>query len=91
MPNAIVVVEVSSPSTGRRDEHEKLIGYVAVPSIQHYLIVYAERRIVVHHARAGDAITTRILGSGSIRLDPPGLDLAVEDLFGGLAKRETNV
>ena len=82
IPAPIVVVEVVSPSSGRRDHQEKLIGYFAVPSIQHYLIIHAERRTVVHHARTGDAITTRILGSGALLLDPPGLDLAVEDLFG---------
>ncbi len=30
----------------------------------------------------GDAITTRILGTGQLRLDPPGLDVAVEDMLG---------
>ena len=46
----IIVVEVLSPSTGRRDSHEKLVGYFTVPSIQHYLIVDADRRVLVHHA-----------------------------------------
>ena len=78
----VIVVEVLSPSTGRRDNHEKLIGYFAVPSVQHYLIVDAERRILVHHARRADEIATRILASGPLRLDPPGLEVRVEDLFG---------
>ena len=79
----VIVVEVLSPSTGRRDHHEKLVGYFRVPSIQHYLIVDADRRILIHHARRGDEIATRILHDGALRLAPPGLDLLIEDLFGG--------
>ncbi|WP_237479110.1 Uma2 family endonuclease [Lichenibacterium dinghuense] len=81
----VIVVEVVSPGTGRRDHHEKLIGYSSVPGIEHYLIVYAETRVLVHHARRGGEIATHILHGGLLRLDPPGLDLAVEDLFGGPA------
>ena len=34
------------------------------------------------HARRGEEIATRILHDGPLRLDPPGLDVGVEDLFG---------
>ena len=81
-PDPVIVVEVLSPSTGRYDRHDKLSGYFAVASICHYLIVNIDRRMVIHHARSGDVIQTRLLGSGILRLDPPGLDLAVEDLLG---------
>lgn len=77
------VVEVVSPSSGSRDHDEKLVGYFLVPSIRHYLIVHPDRRILVHHARDGDSIRTRILDGGALRLDPPGLELSIEDLFGG--------
>lgn len=82
----VIVVEVLSPSTGRRDSHEKLVGYFTVPSIEHYLIVDADRRVLVHHARRGEEIATRILYGGPLRLDPPGLDLSIEDMFGGPAE-----
>ena len=82
VPKPIIVIDVLSPSTGRHDRSGKLIGYFAVPSLHHYLIVDAERRAVIHHARRGDEIATRILRGGNLRLDPPGLDLTVEDLFG---------
>ena len=84
----VVVVEVLSPSTGRRDSHEKLVGYFMVPSIQHYLIVHPDCRILVHHARRSDEIATRILHGGPLRLDPPGLDLTIEDLFGSPSDTE---
>ncbi len=82
VPAPVVVVEVLSPSTGFYDRHHKLAGYFAVPSIRHYLIVDLDRRMVIHHARDRDAIRTRLLPSGPLRLDSPGLDLVVEDLFG---------
>jgi hypothetical protein len=44
--------------------------------------VATERRIVVHHARrANDEIETRVVASGRIELDPPGVAAAVEELF----------
>ena len=82
VPTPMIVVEVLSPSTGFFDRHGKLSGYFAVPSIVHYLIVYIDRRMVIHHARDGDEIRTRLVPSGPLRLDPPGLELDVESLFG---------
>ena len=82
VPAPVIVVEILSPSTGFYDRHHKLAGYFAVTSLHHYLIVDIDRRVVVHHARDGDAIATRLISSGAMHLDPPGLDLAVEDLLG---------
>ncbi|WP_237478700.1 Uma2 family endonuclease [Lichenibacterium dinghuense] len=81
VPAPVVVVEVLSPSTGFFDRHGKLAGYFAVPSIRHYLIVDIDRRMVIHHARDGDEIRTRLVPSGPLRLDPPGLDLDAAALF----------
>ena len=78
----LIVVEVLSPSTEGYDLGAKLEGYFSLPSVQHYLILDADRRKVIHHKRgAGDVIETRILAAGPLRLDPPGLDLTVESLF----------
>ena len=81
-PDPLIVVEVLSPSTRNYDAGAKLAGYFAVPSIHHYLMVDPDRRVVVHHRRDGDAIATRILGGGPLRLDPPGLDITVAALLG---------
>ena len=79
----VILVEVLSPSTLRADFGVKLEAYFTLPSVAHYLIVDAERRKVIHHARgAGDALQTRILGEGRLQLDPPGLEVPVESLFG---------
>lgn len=78
----VIVVEVVSPSSVGRGHNQKLVGYFMVPSLQHYLIVNPERRVLVHHARRSDEIATRILRSGGLTLDPPGFELPVEELFG---------
>jgi Uma2 family endonuclease len=78
----IVVVEVLSPSTAAVDHGRKLSGYFSLPSVQHYLILDPERRVVIHHKRGqGEAIETRVLTSGAARLDPPGFEVAVQALF----------
>jgi Uma2 family endonuclease len=81
VPNPVVVIEVLSPSNATSDLRDKLQGYFRVPSVQHYLIVDPDKHLVIHHARGEDAIATRILTDGSIRLEPPGLDLAFAELF----------
>jgi Uma2 family endonuclease len=81
VPNPVIVIEVLSPSNATRDLRDKLQGYFRVPSVQHYLIVDPDKHLVIHHARGEDAIATRILTDGSIRLEPPGLDLAFAELF----------
>jgi Uma2 family endonuclease len=80
--NPVIVVEVLSPSTAAIDHGRKLSGYFSLASVQHYLILDPERRVVIHHKRAsGDAIETRVLTDGAARLDPPGFEVAVEALF----------
>jgi Uma2 family endonuclease len=86
--NPVIVVEVLSPSTEYRDSAHKLVDYFRVPSIQHYLIVDPIARRIVHYRRGeGEALETRLIASGKVRLDPPGLEIAAEDVFAGLAQR----
>lgn len=81
-----IVVEVESPSTGGRDGITKLVGYFGLPSVRHYLQIHPGKRVVVLHTRPAPdaAITTRIVPSGPLRLDPPGLEFDVADLFADL-------
>lgn len=80
--NPVVVVEVSSPSTRATDNGAKLADYFLLPSVRHYLIVRANRRAVIHHRRADDGgVETRIVASGPITLDPPGLVVQVEAFY----------
>jgi Uma2 family endonuclease len=79
----LIVVEVVSPSSEHDDTDTKLIDYFSIASIRHYLIVFSEKRVVVHHQRnGGDDITTRIAHDGEIALNPPGMTVLVAALLG---------
>ena len=84
LPNPVIVVEVVSPSSEERDVHAKLRDYFAIKSIAHYLIIYDDRRYVVHHRRKGesDEVDTSFISSGVIDLSPPGMRVAVSGLLG---------
>lgn len=78
----VVVVEVLSPSSRNLDTGAKLSGYLRLPALRHYLILQTEDRSVIHHHRKEDGeIVTRILQDGLLALDPPGIAVAVSDLF----------
>jgi Uma2 family endonuclease len=79
--NPVVVVEVLSPGTQSVDLADKLADYFRVPSIQHYLVVRAVRREVIHHRRAGADIITQVVNAGAIFMDPPGISLALADIY----------
>jgi len=81
--NPLVVVEVLSPSTRSVDLSVKLAHYFRLPSVAHYLIVDPAQPMIIHHSRsgAGDTILTRVVTEGAIKLDPPGLELAVADIY----------
>jgi Uma2 family endonuclease len=82
--NPMILVEVLSPSTRHIDAAAKLAGYFSLPSVRHYLIVDPDRPLVIHHARGdGDALATRIASAGRLRLEPPGLELTIEDFYAG--------
>jgi Uma2 family endonuclease len=82
VPNPVIVVEVLSPSTRHIDLSAKLADYFRLPSVAHYLIVDPGKSRIVHHARsAGDTILTHIVTDGRIRLDPPGIEIALVDIY----------
>ncbi len=80
--NPIIVVEVLSPSTQSIDTSDKLADYFRVPSIQHYLIVRAKRREIIHHTRSGSDIVARVVNIGKIVLNPPGIEIELTDVYG---------
>jgi Uma2 family endonuclease len=79
----LIVVEVGSPSNERDHTGTKLVDYFSVASIRHYLIVFSEKRVVVHHQRhdVGN-IDTRIAHDGDIVLNPPGMTVPFAALLG---------
>lgn len=84
VPDPLVVAEVLSPSTRNDDLTRKLVAYFRVPSVRHYLI-WAARPQVIHHRRRddGEGIETGVVTAGEIRLDPPGIGIALEEVYPG--------
>jgi hypothetical protein len=57
---------------------------MSVLSVSHHVVIDPARRTVIHHARgSGALIETHILTDGLLTLDPPGIEVPVEDLFRG--------
>jgi Uma2 family endonuclease len=82
--NPVIVAEVISPSSERRDLSAKLLDYFRVPSIQHYLVIHLPRRLVLHHRRGeGGTIITAIVKEGALLLQPPKLEIEVASIFDG--------
>jgi Uma2 family endonuclease len=83
VPDPLVIVEVLSPSTRQVDLTRKLAAYFQVASLRHYLVFWADEAKVIHHHRrdGSETIETRILTTGEIRLDPPGISVSIEDIY----------
>jgi Uma2 family endonuclease len=81
VPDPLIVVEVLSPSISATDRSKKREKYFRLPTVQHYLIVWADRRRVVHHRRDGGSVATTVHTEGAITLDPPGMLFDVAALY----------
>jgi Uma2 family endonuclease len=82
VPAPVIVVEVLSPRTATRDTGAKLADYFRLMSLRPYLIVRTDQLTVIHHRRGdGDAIETRVVPTGSVQLDPPGIVLELDRIY----------
>lgn len=78
----VIVIEVLSPSSRARDTGAKLADYFRLASVGHYLIVDTARQTVIHHRREdGDRLQTLVVRAGTLKLDPPGIRVAIETFF----------
>jgi Uma2 family endonuclease len=87
----LIVVEVVSPTSVRDDTSVKLVDYFSVASIQHYLIIKSDERLVIHHRRKEGGIETHIAQDGDIVLNPPGISVPVAALLGPMPPGGTEV
>ena len=82
LPDPLIVVEVVSPTSGRRDRVRKRHDYFSLPSVEHYLVVEPEDRTVLHFDRANwQGEGRRLEEAETIDLNPPGLLLPVRRCF----------
>jgi Uma2 family endonuclease len=82
VPAPVIVVEVASKSTRLADVNDKVEFYSGIGSIRHYLVIEQDQRRVVYHGRGpSGGLEPNILRQGNITLDPPGITLALADLY----------
>ena len=87
--NPIIVAEILSPSTAQLDLADKVDGYFAIPSVQHYLVGDPDTLLLIHHARGpadssgGSALLTRVHRdrAGPLILTPPGLTVTLNEVL----------
>jgi Uma2 family endonuclease len=74
--DAVVVVEVLSPSSALRDRREKAAAYVRLPSLRAYVVVDPDQPRVEVYQRENETWTWRVFGPGMVaRIDELTLDL----------------
>ena len=82
IPNPVIVVEVLSPSSVKRDLADKVAGYFKVASIAHYLVLDpVEKEIIWHRRAAAGGLEPPLSMKEALGLDPPGIDLDVAEVF----------
>ncbi|MEQ1716682.1 MAG: Uma2 family endonuclease [Hyphomicrobium sp.] len=82
IPNPIIIVEVTSPSTRKYDAGFKLEGYMSLPSVHHILLVSISTQVITHYRRVSTAeFLATAVSQGVLKLDPPGIEMPVADFF----------
>ena len=84
IPNPIAVFEVLSPAPAsmQRDLSIKVEGYGHVATIEHYVIIDPVERHVLHYRRRGNSLAPPAAATeGTLRLDPPGLEIPVDAML----------
>lgn len=80
--NPTVLFEVLSPTTADYDRGGKLAHYRTIESLQDYVIVSWEPRMIEHHHRVGaDQWLVTLIRSGALRLESVGVTVALDELW----------
>ncbi|MEM1345803.1 MAG: Uma2 family endonuclease [Pseudomonadota bacterium] len=84
--DALVVVEVLSPSNTGPEMADKLEVYAALPGLRHYLVVHGDRPLVVHHTRdaAKAPFLIHLHTDGEIVLTALNGAIALDALYDGV-------
>jgi len=80
--DAILIVEVISPSTEREDRGRKKFDYFATPSIRQYAIIEQDERLIDLYTRTGDRWTDEIIeGDAVLNLSSIGVEVSVDAVY----------
>jgi Uma2 family endonuclease len=83
-PDPVVVFEVLSPDSGRRDRIEKVRDYASVASIRRYVIVESSGAgLLVLHRQHGDVAFTALplTGDDVLALPEAGIEMPVAEIY----------
>jgi Uma2 family endonuclease len=83
-PDAQIVFEVLSPTSGRTDRIEKVREYAAVPSMRRYVILETRSAglLVLHRENPGDAWTAGVLTiEDTLSLPEIGIEIPVTEFY----------
>ncbi len=86
LENPLVVFEITSRSTGRRDVVDKNREYRAVASIQRYVVLEQERPLAIVFARSDAAWTCEFISGEDADLPLPelGISVPLADIYAGI-------
>jgi Uma2 family endonuclease len=78
----MIVVEIASPTTRLTDVNDKVELYSRIASIGHDLVIEQDQHRVIDHGRGpSGGVEPRILREGDMIMEPPGIPLALADLY----------
>ncbi len=77
-----LLIEVLSDSTAHIDKREKLVAYRQIESLQTYLIVYQNEKLIEHHWVNAEGRWQRAqVVEGGISFECPTMTLSVEEVY----------
>ena len=76
-----VIIEVVSPSTARKDRLEKRFSYLALESLQLYLLIDSRKREVTGYYREPQGFVERITADDSVPVPCVGASLRFGELY----------
>jgi Uma2 family endonuclease len=91
-PDVVVIFEVISSDSGRRDRIEKVREYAAVASVRRYVIVESSSNgLLVLHRRQGDPAFTAptLTGEDTLSLPEIGIQMPVAEFYEDVEFEET--
>jgi Uma2 family endonuclease len=76
------VIEVLSPSTEAKDKGEKLLAYLACPSLEEYMLIDSRTKFVeVYHKDKNKWTSVISQSDDSILLPSISLEISLEDIY----------
>lgn|GEM_PF-1905980 len=81
----LVIVETATPETAFRMHVEKWAAYRHIPSLRHYLVVEADKRLVRLHTRNREMVFGELFReAGTVPLEALGITLDVDSIYAGV-------